>query len=61
MNFSNKKTVLEMIKMKKILIALNIVIWSLVGYQAAHAEAVMKKVCHEEKGKQVTGTLSNER
>jgi hypothetical protein len=33
--------------MKKFLIALNIVIWSLVGYQAtAHAEAVVKKVCH---------------
>ena len=35
--------------MKKFLIALNIVIWSFVGYQAtAHAEAVVKKVCHED-------------
>jgi hypothetical protein len=32
--------------MKKFLIALNIVIWSFVGYQAvAHAEAVVKEVC----------------
>ena len=34
--------------MKKILIVLNIVIWSLVGYEVAHAEAVMKNVCHED-------------
>jgi len=34
--------------MKKFLIALNIVVWSLVGYEAAHAEAVMQKVCHED-------------
>jgi hypothetical protein len=34
--------------MKKFLIALNIVIWSLVGYEVAHAEAVMQKVCHED-------------
>jgi len=34
--------------MKKFLIALNIVIWSLVTYEAAHAEAVMQKVCHED-------------
>ena len=32
--------------MKKFLIALNIVIWSLVGYQTiAYAEAEVKKVC----------------
>jgi hypothetical protein len=34
--------------MKKFLIALNIVIWSLVSYQVAHAEAVVKKVCRED-------------
>jgi hypothetical protein len=35
--------------MKKFLIALNIVIWSFVGYQAtAYAEAVVKKVCRED-------------
>ena len=34
--------------MKKFLIALNIVIWSLVSYELAHAEAVMQKVCHED-------------
>ena len=41
--------------MKKFLIALNIVIWSLVSYELAHAEAVMQKVCHEAvvKGKKV--------
>ena len=40
--------------MKKFLVAINIVIWSFVGYQAtAHAEAEVKRVCHEEKGKQV--------
>jgi hypothetical protein len=40
--------------MKKFLIALNIVIWSFVGYQVtAHAEAEVKKVCHEVNGKQV--------
>jgi hypothetical protein len=32
--------------MKKILIALNIAIWSLVTYQVAHAEPENKKVCH---------------
>lgn len=33
--------------MKKFLIVLNIVVWSLAGYQAtAHAEAVVKRVCH---------------
>ena len=31
--------------MKKILIALNIAIWSLVAYEVAHAEAVVKEVC----------------
>ena len=41
-------------KMQKFLIALNIVIWFFVGYQAtAHAEAEVKKVCHEVNGKQV--------
>jgi hypothetical protein len=39
--------------MKKFLIALNIVIWSLVTYELAHAEATIEKVCHEVKGKQV--------
>ena len=39
--------------MKKFLIALNIVIWLLVSYELAHAEAEVKKVCHEVKGKQV--------
>jgi hypothetical protein len=34
--------------MKKFLIAVNIVIWSLVTYELAHAEAVMQKVCHED-------------
>lgn len=34
--------------MKKFLIILNIAIWSLVSYQVAHAEAVVKKVCHED-------------
>jgi hypothetical protein len=44
--------------MKKFLIALNIIIWSLVAYEAAHAEAVMQKVCHEDaKGKQVCKTI----
>jgi hypothetical protein len=38
--------------MKKFLIALNIVIWSLVGYQVnAYAAAETKKVCHEETDK----------
>ena len=32
--------------MKKILIALNIIIWSLVSYELAYAEAVTQKVCH---------------
>jgi hypothetical protein len=33
--------------MKKFLIALNIVIWGFVGYQAtAHAESHIEKVCH---------------
>jgi hypothetical protein len=31
--------------MKKILIALNIAIWSLVCFEVAHAEAVVKEVC----------------
>ena len=29
----------------------------LVGFTSVHAEAVMKKVCHEEKGKQVCKTI----
>lgn len=36
--------------MKKFLIALNIVIWSIAGYQVAHAEdkkPETKKVCHD--------------
>jgi hypothetical protein len=33
--------------MKKFLIAVNIIIWSFVGYQTtAHAAAEVKKVCH---------------
>jgi len=43
--------------MKKFLIALNIIIWSLVTYELAHAEATMKAVCHEVKGKQVCKTI----
>ena len=39
--------------MKKFLIALNIVIWSLVTYELAHAEATIEKVCHDVNGKQV--------
>ena len=35
--------------MKKFLIVLNIVIWSLVGYQTtAYAAAEVKKVCHQD-------------
>jgi uncharacterized protein YcfJ len=34
--------------MKKFLIVLNIVIWTLVSYEIAYAEAVVKKVCHED-------------
>jgi hypothetical protein len=37
--------------MKKFLIALNILIWSIVCVEIAHAET--KKVCHEKNGKQV--------
>ncbi len=33
--------------MKKFLIALNIVSWSLVGYQEAYAEAQVKEVCKD--------------
>jgi hypothetical protein len=39
--------------MKKFLIAANIVIWGLVSYELAHAEAEVKKVCHDVNGKQV--------
>jgi len=31
--------------MKKFLIALNIVVWSLVCFEVVHAEAVVKEVC----------------
>jgi hypothetical protein len=37
--------------MKKFLIALNIVIWSFVGYQTNTYAAETKKVCHEETDK----------
>ena len=37
--------------MKKFLIALNIVIWSFVGYQVSAHAAETKKVCHEETDK----------
>ena len=43
--------------MKKFLIALNIVIWSIVCVEVAHAEAETKKVCKEVKGKQVCKTI----
>ena len=42
--------------MKKFLIALNLVVWSLVGYQVtAHAEPETKKACvkNEKTGKEV--------
>ena len=39
--------------MKKLLIALNILIWSVVCIEACHAEGVTQKVCHEKNGKQV--------
>ena len=45
-------------EMKKFLIALNIVIWSLVAFEVAHAEAVVKEVCHDKvdkKGQVVKG------
>lgn len=44
--------------MKKFLIALNIVVWSLVCFEMAHAEAEVKTVCHDKvdkAGKPVTG------
>jgi len=37
--------------MKKVLIALNIVIWSIVCFEMAHAEAEMKQVCHDKMDK----------
>jgi len=41
--------------MKKFLIALNIVVWSLVCFELAHAEAETKKVCvKDEKTKKET-------
>ena len=33
--------------MKKFLIALNIVAWSIVGYQVAYAEAQVKEICKD--------------
>ena len=33
--------------MKKFLVALNIVIWSLICFELAHAEGVKKQVCHD--------------
>ena len=44
--------------MKKFLIALNIVVWSLVCFEMAHATAEVKEVCHDKvdkAGKPVTG------
>lgn len=44
--------------MKKFLIALNIVIWSIVAIEVAYAEAVVKEVCKDKvdaKGKVVNG------
>jgi hypothetical protein len=45
--------------MKKILIALNIAIWSLMSYQVAYAAAEVKEVCHDKidvkTGKPVVG------
>ena len=35
-------------KITKILIALNILFWSIAIYEIAHAEAVMQKVCHKD-------------
>jgi hypothetical protein len=46
--------------MKKFLIALNLVIWSLVGYQVtAYAEPEVKKACvkDEKTGKEVCKTI----
>ena len=43
--------------MIKFLVAFNLVIWSVVGFELAHAEPISKKVCHEEKGKQVCKTI----
>jgi hypothetical protein len=44
--------------MKKFLIALNIVVWSVVCAEVAYAEAEVKQVCHDKvdkAGKPVTG------
>ena len=44
--------------MKKFLIALNLVVWSVVGYQVAYAEAKVKEVCKDKvdaKGQVVKG------
>jgi hypothetical protein len=46
--------------MKKFLIALNIVVWSIVGVEVAHAEDVQpetKQVCKEVKGKKQCKTI----
>jgi hypothetical protein len=39
--------------MKKFLIVLNILIWSVVCNGVSHAEGVTQKVCHEKNGKTV--------
>jgi len=39
--------------MKKFLIVLNILIWSVVCIEASHAEGVTQKVCHDKNGKTV--------
>jgi hypothetical protein len=39
--------------MKKFLIALNILIWTVVCVEFSYAEGVTQKVCHEKNGKQV--------
>ena len=39
--------------MKKFLIALNLVIWSIVGFQVAHAAETKKLVSHKKMQKQV--------
>jgi hypothetical protein len=40
-------------KITKVLIVLNILFWSIAIYESAHAEAVVKKVCHTVNGKEV--------
>ena len=43
--------------MKLILVAVCTIVFGIVTHQYAYAEAVMQKVCHEEKGKQVCKTI----